>query len=70
MIQTKTARTLEPQMLKANGRAVIEKVLGRVFDGDAALLEFMKDNKADVALKFFATSTPWTAPKYILDAIN
>lgn len=62
--------TLEPQMLKANGRAVIEKVLGRVFDGDAALLEFMKDNKADVALKFFATSTPWTAPKYILDAIN
>jgi energy-coupling factor transporter ATP-binding protein EcfA2 len=62
--------TLEPQMLKANGRAVIEKVLGKAFDGDAALLEYMKDNKADVALKFFATSTPWTAPKYILDAIS
>jgi len=62
--------TLEPQMLKANGRAVIEKVLGKAFDGDAALLEYMKDNKADVALKFFTTSTPWTAPKYILDAIN
>jgi predicted ATP-dependent endonuclease of OLD family len=63
-------RTLEPQMLKANGRAVIEKVLDKVFDNDAALLEYMKDNKADVALKFFKTSTPWTAPKYILDAIK
>jgi predicted ATP-dependent endonuclease of OLD family len=63
-------RTLEPQMLKANGRAVIETVLGRAFDDDAALLEYMEDNKADVALKFFTTSTAWTAPKYILDAIN
>jgi putative ATP-dependent endonuclease of OLD family len=62
--------TLEPQMLKANGRPVVEMVLGKSFDGDAALLEYMKDNKADVALKFFTTSTSWTAPKYILDAIN
>jgi predicted ATP-dependent endonuclease of OLD family len=62
--------TLEPQMLKANGRAVIEKVIGKVFDDDSSLLEYMKDNKADVALKFFTTSIPWTAPKYILDAIN
>jgi hypothetical protein len=57
-------------MLKANGRAVIEKVIGKVFDDDSSLLEYMKDNKADVALKFFTTSIPWTAPKYILDAIN
>ena len=62
--------TLEPQMLKANGRAVIEKVLAKAFDDDAALLAYMKENKADVALKFFTTSTPWTAPKYILDAVN
>ena len=63
-------RTLEPQMLKANGRAVIEKVLGRTFDDDSALLKYMENNKADVALMFFSTSEPWTAPKYILDAIN
>jgi ABC-type lipoprotein export system ATPase subunit len=62
--------TLEPQMLKANGRDVIEKVLGKVFDDDEALLGYMRDNKADVALKFFTASTPWETPKYILDAIN
>jgi len=65
-----TCRTLEPQMLKANGRAAIEKVLGRTFGDDSALLEYMGNNKADVALKFFSTSEPWIAPKYILDAIN
>jgi predicted ATPase len=62
--------TLEPQMLKANGRPVIEKVLGKTFDTDDALLNFMKNNKADVALKFFTTLEPWTVPSYILDAIK
>ncbi len=62
--------TLEPQLLKANGRPAIEKVLGRKFASDDALLEYMKDNKADNALKFFMTSEPWTVPGYILSAIS
>jgi predicted ATP-dependent endonuclease of OLD family len=62
--------TLEPQLLKANGRPTIEKVLGKTFVDDDALLEHMMDNKSDTALKFFTTSEPWNVPGYIRDAIS
>jgi hypothetical protein len=62
--------TLEPQLFKANGRPTIESILGRTFASDDALLEYMKDNKSDIALKFFTTSEPWTVPGYILNAIT
>lgn len=62
--------TLEPQLLKANGRPVIERVLGRTFVDDDALLKHMKDNKTDVALSFFTTTEQWTVPGYILSAIR
>ncbi|MCW0018959.1 ATP-dependent endonuclease [Rhizobium sp. BT-226] len=62
--------TLEPQLLKANSRAVIEKVLGKSFVSDAALLEHMKDNKADTALKFFTTTEAWNVPGYIASAVS
>ncbi|PVE22714.1 ATP-dependent endonuclease [Microvirga sp. KLBC 81] len=63
-------RTLEPQLLKANGRPAIERILGRTFEGDAELLRHMQTNKADAALKFFTTQEAWTAPGYIVDAIS
>ncbi len=63
-------RTLEPQLLKANGRAVIEAVLGKAFADDDALLTWMKANKADAALAFFKTAQPWTAPAYIQAALG
>ena len=62
--------TLEPQLLKANGRPVIEKILGRAFASDADLLAYMKNNKADTALTFFTTTEPWTAPGYIDSAVS
>ena len=62
--------TLEPQLLKANGRKAIETILGRSFADDDALRKFMRDNKTDTALKFFTTKKPWTAPQYILDAVK
>ncbi len=62
--------TLEPQLLKANGRTSIEKILGRSFASDTELLAFMKDNKGDVALKFFTTVEPWTVPEYITRAVS
>jgi putative ATP-dependent endonuclease of the OLD family len=62
--------TLEPQLLKANGRKAIEKILDKDFLGDAELLEHMRNNKTDTALRFFTTTEPWTVPQYILDAIN
>ena len=63
-------QTLEPQLLKANGRKTIESILERNFTDDSALLKYMHNNKADTALKFFTTAEPWAPPKYILDAIN
>ena len=63
-------RTLEPQLLKANGRAVIEAVLGKTFADDDKLLAWMKANKAEAALAFFKTGKPWTAPAYILAALG
>lgn len=62
--------TLEPQLLKANGRPAIEKVLGKTFASDAALLDFMKDNKADTALAFFKSAEPWSVPGYIASAVS
>jgi putative ATP-dependent endonuclease of OLD family len=63
-------RTLEPQLLKANGRAAIEKILGKTFSDDNELLEHMISNKADCALQFLRTSEPWTVPQYIDHAIG
>lgn len=62
--------TLEPQLLKANGRAAIERVLGKKFADDDELRAHMKANKADVALKFFETSEQWTVPGYISSAVS
>jgi putative ATP-dependent endonuclease of OLD family len=62
--------SLEPQLLKANGRPAIEKILGKTFASDDALLHYMKENKADAALRFFTTSEPWNIPGYIADAIS
>ena len=62
--------TLEPQLLKANGRAAIEKILGKDFASDAELLAYMMSNKADTALKFFKTEEPWVVPEYILNAVS
>ena len=62
--------TLEPQLLKVNGRPVIEKILGKQFASDIELLDYMKDSKADTALKFFTTVEPWTAPGYIVSAVK
>lgn len=61
--------TLEPQLLKANGREVVNKILGTTFADDAALLNYMGKNKTDVALRFFETEEDWKVPAYIEEAI-
>lgn len=65
-----TFPSLEPQLLKANGRKVIEKILSAEFSNDNELLTSMRNSKTDTALRFFTTTEPWTIPQYILDAIN
>jgi len=62
--------TLEPQLLKANGRELINTILGKTYDNDVDLLTHMENNKTDVALNFLETATAFTIPNYILDAVT
>lgn len=65
-----TLRTLEPQLLGANGRATVNIILGTTYETDDALLAYMKNNKTEVAVRFHDTATPVTWPKYIEEAID
>jgi energy-coupling factor transporter ATP-binding protein EcfA2 len=64
-----TCKTLEPQLLKANSLAMLNKILGKKHADNDALLKFMK-NKTDCALKMFETDQQWVAPGYIANAIE
>lgn len=68
--EDETCRTLEPQMIKANGWKAVAEILDRKFETEGELLEYMVDNKADCALKFFETEKPWKVPEYIAIAIG
>jgi putative ATP-dependent endonuclease of OLD family len=61
--------TLEPQLLKANGLEVVNKILGTTYETDERLLNFMQNNKTECALRFFSTDIDWTIPGYIERAI-
>lgn len=61
--------TLEPQLLKANSRAVLNTILGTKHEDDATLLKYMGKNKTDCALKLFETTHAWTTPSYIGNAV-
>ena len=62
-------RTLEPQMLAANGLATMNKVLGKSYITNADLLTHMKNNKTTCALAVFDSPEPIAMPGYIRDAV-
>ena len=62
--------TLEPKMLKANGRDKINTILGTAYDNDDELHKYMKAHKTECALSIYDTTEDFTFPQYILDAIN
>lgn len=62
--------TLEPQILRANSRKVLNKIFGTKHKDNRALLAYMDRNKTDCALKLFETSKNWDVPGYIADAID
>jgi hypothetical protein len=64
-----TASSLEPQLLKSNGRKVVNSILAKSYKTDGELLRYMRDNKTECALKFFETQTAWKVPEYIARAI-
>lgn len=61
--------TLEPQLIKSNGRQKLNQMLGKNFEDDKSLYEYMRRNKTDVALTIFETSEPFDIPDYIQRAI-
>ncbi len=63
-------KTLEPQLLKHNDRAVINGILGKDYDTDDELLAYMERNKTEVALRLFETEKDWTIPPYIEEAVG
>ncbi len=68
--QDKEFPTLEPQLLKSNGRKALNKILDKSFKDDKSLLKYMSNNKTAVALKIFDSDQPFTAPEYIRRAVD
>jgi putative ATP-dependent endonuclease of OLD family len=62
-------KTLEPQLLHANGRQALNGLLGREDPDDAALAKWMEANKTECALKLFETTQPVQIPRYMQDAV-
>jgi energy-coupling factor transporter ATP-binding protein EcfA2 len=62
--------TLEPQLLAANGLEATNRILGRNHPDESAMLNYMKENKTEVALRFHDTVEGVIWPAYIEEAIN
>lgn len=62
--------TLEPKMLKANGRTNVNTILGTSYGNDDELHKYMKGHKTECALKFFDTTEKIVFSEYILEAIG
>jgi putative ATP-dependent endonuclease of the OLD family len=68
--EDETCTTLEPQLLKANSRAILNRVFGTAHASDEDLLAYMKRNKTDCALKVLTTIEALGTPDYIRRAIQ
>ncbi len=58
-------RTLEPQLVKANGLDTVNRILGKTFSTEPELLDYMQNNKTECALAFLLTDVPVSIPEYI-----
>lgn len=61
--------TLEPQLIKANGLAKLNRILGKTCANEAEMIEYMTEHKADTALKLFDSAEAIDIPEYINNAI-
>jgi len=62
--------TLEPKILKENGRDKLNAILETNFTSDDELHKYMKANKTECALRIFETAEVIKFPQYILDSIS
>lgn len=66
----RTTRTLEPQLIKANGRADMNTMLKKIFATDDELLAYCTANKTDTALALYDHHRALKIPDYIKNAIR
>jgi putative ATP-dependent endonuclease of OLD family len=64
------AVTLEPQVLAANGLERMNQILGRDYDTDQEMVDYMTADKTRWALKVFESEQAITMPQYIRDAVR
>ncbi|MGX4657907.1 ATP-dependent nuclease [Micromonospora sp. SCSIO 07396] len=69
-VGTGDAKTLEPQILDANGLARLNEILGKNFATDEELLTHMTANKTGWALTVFESEQTIAMPEYIRDAVR
>jgi putative ATP-dependent endonuclease of the OLD family len=62
--------TLEPQLLKENSLELLNRVFETTCKNEGGLLEYMKNNKTDCALKIFNSPIEIKFPEYIENAFN
>lgn len=62
--------TLELQIVKCNGRAVLNDILNKDFSNDDELADYMIKNKTNVALSIFESQRDFVIPEYIKDAVK
>jgi putative ATP-dependent endonuclease of the OLD family len=62
-------KTLEPQLLFANGREAVNKLLGRSDADDETLAKYMEAHKTTCALAILEAETAVTIPDYIRTAV-
>lgn len=62
--------TLEPEILRANNRKILNEILERNFSIDDDLLHYMLNNKTECAWKIFTSEKSITYPKYINEALK
>ena len=65
-----TAYTLELQLIKRNGLAVINSILDKALPDEESAINHMIAHKADTALRFFETAVEWSPPDYIARAVR
>ena len=62
--------TLEPKILKANSREVLNHIFGTGFKSDDELRKHMRANKTNCALAIFSSADKVKFPDYIVEAIK
>lgn len=62
--------TLEPKLLKENGLATFNELLGKDFASEDVLRRYMKNHKTECALAIFGSEQKIKYPEYILKAVR